>query len=70
MSQTVKLTKQGVRDLNYIKGKPAGIRLTMPPQDSVVCQHPHEAIEYDSMSGCTHCRRCKQMWDFDGKPCN
>lgn len=70
MSQTTKMTRQGVRDLNYIKGKSVGIRLTMQPQDAAICKHPIEAIEEDRMSGCTHCRRCKQMWDFDGKPIN
>lgn len=69
MDQT-KFTRQGVRDLNHIKGASKGVRLTMPPQDSMACTHPDEAIDYDSMSGCTHCRRCKSYWDFDGKPIN
>jgi hypothetical protein len=70
MSQTVKMTRQGVRDLNHLQGKSVGIRLPIPPQDAMICSHPTEAIEYDSHSGCTHCRRCKQMWDFDMKPIN
>jgi len=70
MNQTVKMTRQGVRDLNHLKGRSLGIRLSAPPQDAMTCQHPVQAIEYDSMSGITHCRRCMQMWDFDMKPIN
>ena len=68
MPQKNKFTRQGVRDLNHIQGKSLGIRLAIPPQDADMCDHPVEAIEYDSHSGCTHCRRCSQRWDFDSKP--
>ena len=70
MSQTIKYTKQGVRDLNHLKGKSVGIRLAIPPQDNMMCEHPVEAIEYDHHSGISHCCRCKKMFDFDGKPIN
>lgn len=68
MSETVKRTRQGVRDLSYIKGKSVGIRLSIPPQDSMNCPCPVEAMDYDNMTGVSHCRRCKQSYDFDGKP--
>jgi hypothetical protein len=70
MSQTTKMTRQGVRDLNHLKGPSTGIRLPMPPQFEVSCSHPNAAIEYDNQTGCSHCRRCSQYWDFDGKPIN
>lgn len=37
-----KLTKQGVRDLNYIKGRSQGVRLAEPPTENMVvtaCRH-------------------------------
>jgi hypothetical protein len=61
-------TRQGVRDLNYIKGKPAGVRLESPPHEGLNCEHPSAGIRYDHLSGCTSCGKCKNSWDFDGKP--
>lgn len=59
-------TKQGVRDLSYLKGKSVGVRLPAPPAAGLNCEHPHTNLHYDNMSGCTTCGKCKQMWDFDG----
>jgi hypothetical protein len=40
MSKKNGLTRQGVKDLNSIKGPPRGIRLEMPPD--IECSHPFE----------------------------
>lgn len=61
------MTRQGVKDLNYIKGKSVGIRLSAPPGEGLNCEHDG-SIQEDAMSGCTHCTQCKQHWDFDGRP--
>ncbi len=66
--QTPGMTRQGVKDLNYIKGKPVGIRLPMPPEEGLNCPHPTTAIREDAMSGVTTCTKCGQAWDFDGHP--
>jgi hypothetical protein len=58
----MKKTKQGVLDLNYIKGKPRGIRLEMPPEQTG-CAHTKVSIEQGSAFQCTKCRR---MWDWEG----
>lgn len=60
-------TKQGVRDLSYIKSPPPK-RFELPPSMGLNCDHPHSAIREDSLSGCTSCTNCHQMWDFDGRP--
>ena len=62
-----KLTRQGVKDLNHLKGTPRGIRLSLPPTEADLCQHPVEAIEYDSLSGISKCK-CGRHFDFDGNP--
>jgi hypothetical protein len=68
MSQTTKYTRQGVLNLDHIKGKSKGIRLAIPPQDADMCECPVEAMDYDPHSGVSHCRRCSKCYDFDGKP--
>lgn len=32
-------TRQGVRDLSSIKAKPKGIRVELPPDADLLCQH-------------------------------
>lgn len=61
-------TRQGVRDLSYLKGKSVGIVLPAPPSAGMNCDHPSNTVRYDSMTGCTSCGKCKCMWDFDGHP--
>jgi hypothetical protein len=39
----MKLTKQGVRDLNHLKAPP-GLKLDLPPPGSLICSHPKRAI--------------------------
>jgi hypothetical protein len=55
----MKKTKQGVRDLNYIKAPPRGIRLEMPPQLSG-CAHKQTKVSED---GVETCMECKTSWD-------
>lgn len=63
----MKLTKQGVRDLNTLPGKSAGKKLTNPPSHQM-CQHPASSIQEDFLSGVTTCKICGESWDYDGHP--
>lgn len=58
-----KLTKQGVRDLNHLKG-PKGKKLDMPPSHQM-CKHPERIRHF---SGDTQCKDCGVMWDWNGNP--
>ncbi len=58
-------TKQGVRDLNHLKGRP-GLKLEAPPKSAQVCKHTATREVY--ASGDTYCPDCGQMWDWHGQP--
>jgi hypothetical protein len=60
------MTRQGVKDLSYIKAPPRK-KLELPPSMGMQCDH-NGSIREDHMSGCTHCTRCNSGWDFDGRP--
>lgn len=45
-----KLTRQGVRDLNSLKGKKVGKKMDMPPPEAIYC--PTHKFKNDI---CTHC---------------
>ena len=53
----MKWTKQGVRDLDSLKGPPAGRRLPNVP-DQRVCSHPYQMRETSYVTGNTRCTRC------------
>ena len=55
-------TRQGVRSLDHIKGKPRGIRLELPPEQEE-CQHTKVSIEAGFAKQCT---KCKRVWDWEG----
>jgi hypothetical protein len=55
-----RLTRQGVRDLNHIKGKSLGIRLLMPPIIEGFCDHPNGR---EDGYGVFFCRDCGYMHD-------
>jgi hypothetical protein len=59
-------TRQGVRDLSYMKSKPAGIRLPLPPDGGMQCDHHGTVREIDAINGISQCSRCKTIFDFDG----
>jgi hypothetical protein len=52
-----KMTKQGVRDLDSLPAKPAGIRLPEPPKHVGLCHHPRSA-ELELESGFIKCTAC------------
>lgn len=62
----VKLTRQGVRDLDDIPSKPKGVKLDKPPVKLVAfCKH----VRTKSLdSGDTLCLDCDTLWDWDGDP--
>lgn len=50
-----KLTRQGVRDLNHIKGNSRGKKLEMPPQE-FMCKHPKiRSIDNGYFEVCDDC---------------
>jgi hypothetical protein len=62
------LTRQGVPDLNHLKGKSRGIRLELPPDmRTQVCEHPIGSVHEVGSDGDTQCALCSQRWDFDGR---
>jgi len=64
----VKLTNQGVRDLDSLPGKSLGKKYEMPPV-SVDCKHPPERIKKHRASGNSVCTVCNQEWDWQtGQP--
>jgi len=66
---TMKLTRQGVRDLSHIKGKSVGKKLDLPPDDHMNCEHTHTRTMEHALAGrLTVCTRCKCMWDEEGIP--
>jgi hypothetical protein len=57
-----KMTRQGVRDLNTIQGKPRGITLNFPPPGSLICSHPkRKLIAHED--GSTECDSCGIVWE-------
>jgi hypothetical protein len=60
-----KLTKQGVRDLNDIKAKPAR-KLAPPPKLREWCRHVR--VRDVSMHGDSRCVDCGLTWDWSGIP--
>ena len=61
----MKLTKQGVRDLNNIgNNKSKGIKLENPPVNQF-CKHVRIK---DHLSGDSHCIDCGLTWDWQGIP--
>ena len=50
----MKKTKQGVRDLSFIKSKPRGIRLEIPPSEAISCDHKLTTDRFDNVV----CKRC------------
>lgn len=55
-----KFTKQGVRDLNHLKGKSVGKKLPMPPAHQM-CKHPYSFRHEDQMSGIITCWGCGEV---------
>lgn len=62
----MKLTKQGVRDLNSIPSKPKGVKLDPPPKKlEAFCKHARtKTLE----SGDSMCLDCDTIWDWNGEP--
>ena len=60
-----KLTKQGVRDLDHIKGTSRGRRLPMPPTTARACQHPHNALRWSNETGLAICGMCNRVFYED-----
>ena len=58
----MKLTKQGLRDLDSIPSKPKGIKLDMPPRNQF-CKHKNKKI---LNNGDTICLDCDKLWDWNG----
>lgn len=64
---SVKLTKQGVRDLSYIKEPPHRIRNLdeLPSYLLGACTH-HQSKRTRLVNGESKCVGCGQMWDIEG----
>ena len=54
----IKLTKQGVRDLNFLPSKSRGVRLQLPPPESLICSHRAIIKTEDGKE----CRVCGMFW--------
>jgi hypothetical protein len=63
-----KLTRQGVRNLDHIKGPSTGRRLPLPPDTTKVCLHPRNALRQSMETGLSICGRCGQVLDDYGDP--
>lgn len=63
----MKLTKQGVRDLNHLKAPQRPKAILPPKQDPIGyrCRHPYKTEL--GHSGAFFCRDCGETWDFDGR---
>lgn len=59
-----KLTRQGVRDLSYIKGKSVGRKLELPEEVNE-CKHLKRVAE--GAAGFTQCLTCKALFDTEGR---
>lgn len=60
-----KLTRQGVRDLDHLKGKPRGKVLEHPPQEAMQCPHKVTRIRYAAGMNWVYCDDCRC---FVGEP--
>lgn len=60
-----KLTRQGVRDLDHLKGKPRGKVLEHPPPEAIVCKHRTKRIRYLEGMNWVWCEDCR---NFVGDP--
>lgn len=60
----MKLTKQGVRDLDDIPGKSQGKKLEEPPKGQF-CKHPRRRS--NSLTGEEWCLDCGLSWDWEGR---
>jgi hypothetical protein len=62
-----KYTRQGVLNLDHIKGKSVGRKLPEPPPDMFKCaKHNFEDFSEPSL-GLMKCSRCGLVCDWDGK---
>lgn len=66
----MKLTKQGVRDLNHIRGFSnsrkvdiPGIHTPIRSSNPVTCEHPIKKT--DHITGETYCPDCHTWWDWN-----
>lgn len=53
------MTRQGVRDLSYIRAPRKGIVLEMPPDPSDHCDHPEQARKIRDIG--EQCGRCNKI---------
>ncbi len=60
-----KLTKQGVRDLNHLKGKPRGKVLEPPPSEAVQCSHKVTRVRFWAGMNWVFCDDCQS---YVGEP--
>jgi hypothetical protein len=58
-------TRQGIKDLSYIKAPSVGIRLPDPPGTGLNCEHL--SVRQNREQGYSVCG-CGQMWDEEGCP--
>ena len=63
----MKKTKQGVRDLNGIKGKPRGRFLAEVPDNQREAGCQHKSKEIDHWFGIVTCRECGADLVYDGE---
>lgn len=63
----MKLTKQGVRDLNTLPGKSKGRRLDDVPKEAKTCRHPSDSRRI-MHNGDSYCESCGAIFDWDGLP--
>jgi hypothetical protein len=61
----MKLTRQGVRDLDSLPSKPKGVKLVEPPKLASFCKHIRIK---DMESGDSMCLDCPLVWDWNGIP--
>lgn len=59
-------TRQGIKDLSYIKAPSVGIRLPDPPGTGLNCEHSH--VRENRELGYSACTDCGQGWDDEGCP--
>ena len=61
------MTRQGVRNLDYIKGPSLGRKYEPPPSAGMQCNHFGLVREIDSHNGISQCGGCKAIFDWDGR---
>lgn len=60
------LTRQGVRNLDYIKGKSVGRAYVPPPIDAIDCDHKKTEL-VDEETGDLQCKMCGADLDRKGR---